>query len=647
MVLSYSFLSIVAGKYRGASLLGTVPFRLRLLKENVGILLIMVIASILLSSPFMTVFAERDDGVYSNTAAIIRNTGGVFVTDPVMKELEPEELPLFYRSEKPREVLRVQEEGFMVRDFSKGLVIPQFVYLYPALLAVFMTFLGFKGGFFLLTGMAVLSALALYLIGSKIGGRYCGLLAAALLSVNLLQVYFGKWTGPEIPAQFFFLSGMYCLLIYLEVAFERPDENPWLWGIFSAVLLGCSMMVHAEMLLMLAPVLLFGAYIFIDGGIRSLRKTGHFFLPFLLSTALAIWLAFVVSGNYTSSVANATLVRYLPGGWRSLALIVAAFLATTLLMRGPLQGVYLYMRRHRRGVLTLAAVFLAALAIFGWFIRPAIHPPGDISYSALKARLFPVFAFYLTPLGAALAIAGYCVFLLRGLDRRTLPLLSTGLAFSMVFLFQPLAAWSLIYTMRRQVPVVLPLAVLMVSYLLVEAGRMAGRRLQGSAALACKAVLVGVAVCLLAWSLVLSVPTSRINEGSESLALAHSIADIAGEDPLIVFDDRAGHVIASPVRYFFGRKVVKVRSKKVETSPELKAFLERRLQKGAVYIVTLGDNQELLSLGLEMEFAGQAALEGDFLEQTTEAPSSKTFHWNMEAFKVFRLVSAGPVLEGI
>ncbi len=643
MVVFYSLAAIVVGKLRGTRLLEAVPFRVSLLKKNVGILLIMAIAFILLLPPFMTVFAERDDGVYSTTAAIIRNTGKVHVTDTFMSELEPEELPLFYRSFRPREELRIQEKGFMVRDFSKGLVIPQFVYLYQSLLAVFMSFLGFKGGFFLLTGMAVLSTLALYLIGSRISGKWCGAIAAALLSVNLIQIYFGKWTGPEIPAQFFFLSGMYCLLEYLNVTFRQEDRREWLWGVMSAILLGCSMLAHVEMSLMLVPILFYGALIFIDGGLASLKATRHFFMPFLLVTALALWLAFGVSGSYTKSVTNVTMVRYLPGGWGSLALIAVLALVLTLLLRGPLHGVYLFIRRRKRLVLLIAVVLLVAVSIVGWFVRPSLYPPGELFNAALKAKIFPAFVFYLTPLGAVLAIAGYCVFMIHGFNKRQAPLLFTGLAFSVIFLYQPLAAWSLIYTMRRQVPVVLPLALLMASYALVEAERLIKRRFSRKPAMVLKIVPAAALVCLLAWSLVLSLPTSRIGEGSESLALAHSISDIAEGDSVIVFDNNAGHVIASPVRYFFNRKVVKVRSSKVEVKPELRAFFERQLKKGPVYIVTMGDNENLAALGLELEYVGRASLEGDFLEQTIEAPSTKTMHWAMEAFKIFKLTSVKPL----
>ena len=640
MVLLYSLVMLVLGKVRGAALVEMLPFRPRILKEHVALLVVLAIGFFLIISPFMTVFAERDDGVYSNIAAIIHNTGNVHYTDKLMRELKPEERPIFYRSDRPSQVTRVQETGFVVTDYSRGTIDPQFVYLYPAMLAVFMTFLGFKGGFFLLSVLAVLSALALYLIGSKLAGKYCGLLAAGLLSINIVQLYFGKWTGSEIATQFFFLSGMYCLIVYMKAAFDREDEPLWLWGITAGVLLACTMMSHIDMFLILGTFLLFTAFIYVDGGLKDMYRLRHFFITFILAGALATWLAFGVSGIYTNGVVSATLIAGVPGGWQSIGLMAASLVVAALLLRGPLHRFYLFLRRHRRVLLISVAVILVVLAIFDWFIRPRLYPAGDLHISALRARTFPVFAFYLTPLGAVLALSGYCLFLVRRLDKRSLLLVSTGLLFSMALLYKPFAAWLLIYAMRRFVPVVLPVAILMASYFLWEMGRLAKERLHGGLSLAGRTAIAAIAAGLIIWSLVLSLPVSRINEGSGSLALAHRIADLAtGDSSVVVFDSAAGHVIASPTRYFFGKNVVKVRSKGLETKPEFSSFVKRQFAIRPVYLVSMGDNPNFGSLGFGLKYVGASSLQGWFLEQTITAPSTKTFHWNMEAFNVYRVVS--------
>jgi len=73
----------------------------------------------------------------------------------------------------------------------------------------------------------------------------------------------------------------------------------------------------------------------------------------------------------------------------------------------------------------------------------------------------PRLATYLTALGLLLALAGYCLFLLRGVDLRNLLIPLTGIFYTAVFVYQPMVRSVLAYGMRRFIPVAVPVAALM------------------------------------------------------------------------------------------------------------------------------------------------------------------------------------------
>ena len=56
--------------------------------------------------------------------------------------------------------------------------------------------------------LAVLSVLAVYFFGAKLAGRYAGEAGAALLALNVAQVWYSRYPNAEILAQLLVFAGL-------------------------------------------------------------------------------------------------------------------------------------------------------------------------------------------------------------------------------------------------------------------------------------------------------------------------------------------------------------------------------------------------------------------------------------------------------
>lgn len=615
----------------------SLPIRASVFSHDIAVLAVLLLSLALFLMPFMNVFGQGDEGIYPNTAAHIKREGSVFITDTLMEQMTPEQRELFYYTEDEGDYYErdLQEQGFMVRDFATGSVIPQFVFLFPALMAAFMAFVGPKASFLVVPMFGVLSVWALYMVGRELAGRWAGLLASLLLSVCFLQVFFAKYSTSEMAIQFFFLFGLFAFLRYRRAHGDgEPTRVTWSTGAAAGIGFSLMMLTHVESFFVLVPLAVLLLVAFIDGGLKEVTGYRHFLAFLVPGTAAAVLLGVLVSTRYTTDSMKLVVTK-IPGGWYTVGAAAAAGLAVALALRWPLGGVYRYLLAHRAVVLALLALALVILVAFAWFVRPVVSSESDIQAAERKyngsnlSRL----AFYLTPLGVLLALAGYCVFIFRGLNRRTMAVLFIGLFFSGLFLYKVFAQPVLVWSMRRYVPVVVPVAMLMVSYGLTWSYRSA----RGRGAAVARAVSAAVAVALVAWLLALSLHVAGINQTSGSYATVHEVADIASSPAVIVCDTGAAHHLAAPLRYFFGRQVAGLRNDKYVDLPGFERFLEMVREKGLeTYMVTTERDRAAGGHRFAVDEVGEVNLEGRFLLATREKPTTETVHHELR-FYVYRI----------
>lgn len=207
----------------------------RNLRAAAPLIACLLIGFFLFMTPFMSVLGGADEGLYPNIAGTMVRTGSVYLKDPVVPTVNDNTKPLFYRMAYKQQgnsrvlFYSLLEPGLYITNFQTGKVTPQFFYLYPSLMAVFMGMIGLRGGFFVLTFFALMCVWAMYLLAKEVMARWASFLAALFLAVNFLEVYFAKFSTAEIATQFFFLVGLYAYIRMRKASDSDLPGVPW-WG---------------------------------------------------------------------------------------------------------------------------------------------------------------------------------------------------------------------------------------------------------------------------------------------------------------------------------------------------------------------------------------------------------------------------------
>lgn len=647
-VIGYSLLSVAISRPRRRVLRCAFPSRDEF-KGNVWpLLLLLVVGAALFIPPSMNMFGGADETVYPNVAAQVRRTGSVFQEDPVVPTVPDNRLDFFYKrfyekKDGTKELLfAIQEPGFYLTDIPKGEVTPQFFFFYPSQMAVLMAFIGTRGGFLILALYGLISLTALYLIALEIMNRWAALLAGLFLAVNFLQVYFAKYSTAEMAMQAFFLSGLFFFIQYRRRIEEGGPGTAWA-GMLSAACFGCTLLIHMEALLITVP--LFAAYCYYCAaeGLRGITRDRVFLLTIAPFYAATVLLYFGPYRIYATTVVRMYIER-VPGGWATVGAVTVAAFAAVALMRVRNGALFKWLYSRRKVILAVACVVLVLAVAFALFVRPALSGRGELppEQRSYRAYYMPRLATYLTALGLLLALAGYCLFLLRGVDLRNLLIPLTGIFYTAVFVYQPMVRSVLAYGMRRFIPVAVPVAALMEAYALYSLWDAlapgTGRRWLKTAAGALCALS---AAALIAWSLSWTVHIAWIRGFRYSLPVVSRVEDIAAGGGLIVCDTPSGRLLPAPLRCVYGRSAVKLRRNVYAADPWFREFVRTYEERGEpVYVVASrgSDIKEHLA-SFETETVGNVLFVAEALEITYE-PSTNVVDFEVP-LEVIR-ISAGP-----
>ena len=101
--------------------------------------------------------------------------------------------------------------GFLIPDISEPRVTAGFSPLLPVLTALYYELFGLRGALYVSATFAMLGVCALYFVGARLSGHVAGVFAAGLLVVSLPQIWFARFGMPAVLAQFFVLAGVLTL----------------------------------------------------------------------------------------------------------------------------------------------------------------------------------------------------------------------------------------------------------------------------------------------------------------------------------------------------------------------------------------------------------------------------------------------------
>jgi 4-amino-4-deoxy-L-arabinose transferase-like glycosyltransferase len=432
--------------------------------------ILVVSMGILYLRPHQFIFGGADAGVYINLGANLSHTGNWLIHNVVLSEIPQNDYVMLFR-EQPSYLLPryIHLPGFYISDASAGKILPQFYPLHPVWLAIAHGLGGVEANLFLTPLWGLLGVLALYFAVREAFDRHIAAIATVILAITPTQIWFSRYPTSEVLTQFLLYSGFY--------AFARHVRRGEDWAAALAGLaLGQVTLVRPDTYFLLGIPPVYAAYLCIKQ--RFDRRFWIFTGPLLAMSIHSIIHAAWLDWPYLYNIyflGNTTIPK-------NLAILIGglAFVTITSITFGRIAGrrPHLLTRLEPiwRILLSTAAVGLVLLAFYAYFLRPMqADPTHEADYWYGQSKIPDVepynlvrLGWYLSPLGVALGVMGVALIVRERIDRHTWPIMSIGIFFSILFLYNSLNNPHHIYVMRRYVPAVIPTFVIGAAYVILR-----------------------------------------------------------------------------------------------------------------------------------------------------------------------------------
>ena len=523
------------------------------------IALLVAAALALFLPPNRVVFGWNDDGVYADMAARLAREGDIYAEVDTVREVAPERRDLVFvpNLEEGRDFQAYLYKQYFITDFGSGKVVPQFFYPWPALMAVFATFLGLQRMFYAVTFAALLYLGGVFLVARRMLGRPWSAAVLLLALLSPLLLYFSRYTTSETLTGAFFLAAVL-------PALGRGPLVPWgrREAALSALLLTMAFLTRIDMLLLLAPLAASFAWKGIKGEWRgadtvfSLLCVGGAGLALLAGRLTSAPYFTVIFGDYRSEAGRLAAV-----GLPLLALLLLALALRPSLVRAAAAKIL-----ERRRILTvLTWVALAAAFVFLYYVRPQ-QDGGLVTYPTVGKQVLGAsydpqnlvrWGWYFSLPGLLLIFGGYALALSPGRKPPWPPLAACGLFFTAFYLWKLRCTPLQVMSMRRLMPVIFPAALLMMGLALRGlwgSGGKGGERRWSRllAGLAGKAAALSLLLYLLAFSVSASRPIFGLSEGGNQLEAVREVHQACGDGTLLM-DYNAGDLFGPPLLAFTGQ----------------------------------------------------------------------------------------------
>lgn len=589
--------------------------------------------------PHEFILGGADAGVYVNTGVNLARTGALLIHDPAVAQVGEDVWPSLFRPDPGGVVAHyIRFPGYYLSDDQPGMVIPQFFPLQYVWIGLAALAGGLWAALYATPVWATLGVLGMYYTGRALFGRPVGALAALLLAITPTQIWFARYPTAEALTQALLWGGFYAW-----VRFTEREDAPSVFGLLAGLLLGLTFLARIDLpYLALLPA---GWLVYRLVTRQARRRDLAFLVPFGLLVVHSLAHALIFARPYTLNTYSG--VAFLA---RELGPVVGAVGVIGLVGGAAAYGV---VARQRLGqsigeVLRALAdryhvpirlgwvIGLIGLAVYGYFIRPRLGTVKLVPY-AYGATQVPIsdhenmvrLGWYLTPLGIWLGVAGLALIGWRERWRRLWLPLGLALLATLLYLYRLLNNPHHIYTMRRYMPLVIPLFMLGAAYALVWLwGRQNGRRTTGDGQrTALFSVLRPLSSVLFSLVLVLGLGyQSRVvlthREYAGLIGQMSELTAAVGPGSVVVFDDPApvgsGAVLGTPLEYLFGLTVFDLQV------GWLQAGLERAVQWGLgagrpVYLLARpggGAADALAQMGLQLAWQRRVTVDVPTLEQS-------------------------------
>jgi len=500
----------------------------------ISLAVLVVVSAGMFSRPGEYLIEGADASVYLATGRNIVRTGGITTADPLVAAVPAETRRSFFRQD-PLDPSRENRLPGGLRITSDGRVAPSFFHLLPVWIAIATSAAGPYGGYFVNVVLAVLSVMAVWLIGRRVWSPAAGNVAAVLLALNFAQIYYARLASSEVLAQFLLLSAIF----FTVLAWDRGSRVA---GACAGAAVGLAAFTRIDAMLLLVP--LAAAWLLRARREQPFAKVWTVYAGVLGAVSLhAVSHAATIASLYTGQL--------IADGWSALATLPAQLDGTTALVAAVGAGVAALLIRQRRG---------------HWWVWAGLIV--GIVLALLAQTVVVTSSLLLSPVGLASTAAGLALLVARGLDWRVLPVIVPFLAWATLLL-----TWRETTTLpddfRRSVPAILPGAMLLIGFLVAD---LAGGRRWLRRAIWLLPAGLGIWFIVKAAPILITPPARGIH------AQVAELAQRIPADALVVTDKSVPGHLASALQYTFGRSALRMDSRPAAFA--LAPLLDRLLAEG-------------------------------------------------------------------
>ena len=488
--------------------------------------------------PSEYIIGGKDPGTYMNEGIVIAQRGTLVYADPTVAAVPGFARDLFFPSHEREDYYGTRFMGFFIRDPGAGLVVGQFPHLLPASIAIGYGLDGLTGARRAVGVWAVLGIVAVYLAGARWLGRTAAAAASALLAINVVEVWFGRYPNAEVVMQ----TLVFAALLANARAHFDPQGRDGFFGAVSGALLGLLLFLRFDAVLAIGSIVLGNLL----AGVRGQRMTAAFVATLSVTTAVAAAYLFGPLQAYaTTPLVFARTLAW----WQTALTWTALFVGAAILLaawRDPR-----FRRAVERGLPVALVIVVWAFAIYAFFVR---GPGGKVATeNAYALRMYA--SFYVTVPGLAAALAGYAL-----VTRRRFwddpAILITITVMALFFFYKPRIVPEHFWAARRYLPVILPGTLLLASAAAtwgLSQPRGARRLVSGALGL----VFIGLLAAQYARA---SAAITGHVEYAGLIPRLEQIASRIGDRDLLVVESRDAqsdaHVFALPLAYIYDRSVL-------------------------------------------------------------------------------------------
>ena len=426
------------------------------LPAAVGFGMLLLAGGVLYLPPYEAVVSGEDGSVYISFGRKIAGTGSLEFEDDLVSRLPHGVRRGVFENPSPDAGVSGRHPrfpgGLRIPDIGDPSVTAGFSPLFPVLTALFHEVGSIQGALLVAPFFAVLSIGGLFLLAAHIGGPWTGGLTALLTLALLPQLWFARFPVPEMVAQCLVMSGLLAWLVALR------DDAPR-WAIAAGWFLGLAGFAKVDLnVLLTVSLAAYCAWQALARPAQRGRYLPHLLIPFGLVFLhnVAHYLAF--ASHYRPYVAH--LMRTsVPGELLRSAGPVGLVAGVLLFALVAAAGTVLALRSRPPVVRKACGVALTALLVL-YALNYVATRTGHVHETV------EWLSWYVSWPVLLLAVPGLATLLRPGRAVRVRSAEGSVLLFlvfavvALQYLYDPLESGVHMWSMRRFVPVVLPLLML-------------------------------------------------------------------------------------------------------------------------------------------------------------------------------------------